>query len=107
MNFNEHTDRHQYPTMKWSRDFLAEHFGDPEALPMSVADMDLKAPASVIEGLQKRVAHGIYGYESKPESYFSALESWYQNRHGWKIERQHIEPCPSILNAVSISSRLL
>jgi cysteine-S-conjugate beta-lyase len=102
MNFDEYIDRNQYPTMKWSKAFLLEHFGNEEAIPMSVADMDLKAPPAVIERLQKRVAHGIYGYESKPKSYFTALESWYQNRYGWKIDQKHIEPCPSILNAISI-----
>jgi cystathionine beta-lyase len=102
MNFDEHIDRNEYPTMKWSKAFLAEHFGNEEAIPMSVADMDLKAPLSVTEQLHKRAAHGIFGYENKPESYFTALESWYQNRHGWKINRQQIEPCPSILNAISI-----
>ncbi|HID51132.1 MAG TPA: pyridoxal phosphate-dependent aminotransferase [Anaerolineae bacterium] len=102
MNFDEIIDRHQFPTMKWSSTFLADYFGNAEAIPMSVADMDIKAPPAVIERLQERVAHGIYGYESKPESYFQALDSWYQTRHGWKIERQHIEPCPSILNAIAI-----
>ncbi len=62
MNFDEHIDRNQYPTMKWSRTFLSEHFGNEEAIPMSVADMDIKAPPTVIEHLQTRVAHGIYGY---------------------------------------------
>ena len=102
MNFDENIDRNKFPTMKWSGAFLAEHFGNEEAIPMSVADMDLKAPAPVIEHLQKRVAHGIFGYETKPESYYSALESWYQDRYGWHIDREYIEPCPSILNAVSI-----
>jgi cystathionine beta-lyase len=102
MSFDEIVDRNQYPTMKWSRDFLAEHFGNEEAIPLSVADMDLKAPPVVIERLQERVAHGIYGYEFKSEGYYSTLESWYQKRHGWQIDRQHVEDCPSILNAVSI-----
>lgn len=102
MNFDEIIDRNQYPTMKWSQAFLTEHFDNANAIPMAVADMDLKAPPAVINALQKRVAHGIFGYESRPESYFNALEAWYQNRHGWQIERQQIEPCPSILNAVSI-----
>lgn len=102
MNFDENIDRSCYPTLKWSRDFLAEHFGNPDAIPMSVADMDLKAPPAVIEALQKRAAHGIYGYEYTAESYFSALQAWYRNRHGWRIDRQHIEPCPSILSAISI-----
>lgn len=102
MNFDEYIDRNEYPTMKWSRTFLSEHFGNEEAIPMSVADMDIKAPPTVIEHLQTRVAHGIYGYESKPESYDAALEAWYQNRYGWKIKKEQIEPCPSILNAISI-----
>ena len=102
MNFNEYVDRNEYPTLKWSRTFLSEHFGNTEAIPMSVADMDLKAPPVVIEQLERRVAHGIYGYENKPESYFLALEAWYRSRYGWRINQQHIEPCPSILNAISI-----
>ena len=102
MNFDEYIDRSQYPTMKWSKAFLAEHFGNEAAIPMSIADMDLKAPPEVIEQLQKRVNHGVYGYETNPEGYHAALESWYQNRYGWKIDRGHIEPCPSILNAISI-----
>ena len=102
MSFDDALDRNEYPTMKWSRNFLAEHFGNEEAIPMSVADMDFKAPKAVIEQLRKRVAHGIFGYEYKPDSYYSALESWYQNRHSWVINRETVEPCPSILNAVSI-----
>jgi bifunctional pyridoxal-dependent enzyme with beta-cystathionase and maltose regulon repressor activities len=92
MNFDEHIDRNQYPTMKWSGAFLAEHFGNEEAFPMSVADMDLKAPPSVIEKLHKRVDHGIFGYESKSESYFAAIESWYQKIGGkYQIDYDDLE----------------
>ena len=102
MNFDEYVDRREYPTMKWSKSFLAEHFGNAEAIPMSVADMDLKAPPAVIEQLHRRVSHGIFGYEYRPDSYFDALVAWYQNRYGWKINREHIEPSPSILSAIAI-----
>ena len=102
MNFDEYVDRSEYPTMKWSTSFLAEHFGNEEAIPMSVADMDLRAPSAVIKQLQKRVSHGIYGYEYKPESYFDALVAWYQNRYSWEIAREQIEPSPSILSAIAI-----
>jgi cystathionine beta-lyase len=102
MNFDETIDRNQFPTMKWSHAFLEEHFGNPAAIPMSVADMDFKAPSAVIDQLQKRAAHGVYGYEFRPESFFVALEGWYQARYGWAINREHLEQCPSIMNAVSI-----
>lgn len=102
MDFDELVDRSQYPTMKWDRAFLAEHYGNADALPMGIADMDLKAPPAVIEQLRKRASHGVFGYEIRPESYFSALESWYRTRYGWTIEREHIELCPSILNGISV-----
>ena len=102
MNFDEYVDRRVYPTLKWSKSFLAKYFGNEDVIPMSVADMDLKAPPAVIGQLQKRAAHGIYGYEYRPESYFAALISWYQDRYGWRIERSQIEPSPSILSAIAI-----
>ncbi|WP_420644954.1 MalY/PatB family protein [Candidatus Leptofilum sp.] len=102
MNFDEPIDRNQFPTMKWSRAFLEEHFGNPAAIPMSVADMDFQSPPAVIEQLQKRAAHGVYGYEFRPDSLFSALEAWYQLRHGWAIQRNHLEQCPSITSAIAI-----
>jgi cystathionine beta-lyase len=102
MNFDEYINRNEYPTMKWSKSFLSEHFGNAEAIPMSVADMDIRAPAVVIEQLSQRVAHGIYGYEAKPESYYNALHTWYRTRYGWNISQEQIEPCPSILSAVAI-----
>lgn len=101
-NFDTPIDRNQFPTMKWSESFLEEHFGNPNAIPMSVADMDFQSPPAVIEQLQKRAAHGVYGYEFRPESFFTALEKWYKSRHGWGINREHLEQTPSIMNAISI-----
>ena len=102
MNFEEPIDRNEVPTMKWSRAFLAEHFGNEQAIPMSVADMDVKAPPAVIERLEKRVAHGIFGYGTKPDDYFTALENWYRTRHGWALARRELTASPSVLSAVSI-----
>lgn len=100
--FDQPVDRMQYPTMKWNKASLEEHFGNPEALPFWVADMDFPAPQAVVERLMERARHGLYGYEYKPEAYFEALLNWYSTRHQWRIEPQHIEACPSVLNAITI-----
>ncbi len=102
MGFDKYIDRGVYPTLKWSKSFLTEYFGNPDAIPMSVADMDFEAPPAVIEKLKKRAAHGIYGYEYRPDSYFDAIVGWYRNRHNWNLEREHIESSPSILSAIAI-----
>lgn len=100
--FDERIDRTTYPTFKWHKPALNEHFGNDAALPFWVADMDFKAPDVVIDALQKRADHGIYGYEYKKDSYFEAMLSWYQTRQGWTIDPNHIESCPSVLNAVTV-----
>jgi cystathionine beta-lyase len=102
MNFDQITNRTEYPALKWQKSQLQEHFGNADALPFWVADMDFPAPQIVIDSLRQRVEHGIYGYEYKTDGYFDALLSWYARRHQWSIDPAHIEACPSVLNAVSI-----
>lgn len=102
MDFDHKTDRTVYPTMKWDKSRLLEHFGNDDLMPFWVADMDFPAPDAVIESLQKRVQHGIYGYEYKEENYLESLTAWYEKRHGWQLNPDHIEFCPGVLNAVSI-----
>ena len=41
MSFDAAIDRNAVATMKWDRSYLARHFGNEDAIPMSVADMDL------------------------------------------------------------------
>ncbi len=102
MNFDQQIDRNQFPTMKWSQSFLQNFYGNSNAIPMSVADMDFPAPTAVIQQLQKRVAHGIYGYEFRPDSFMEAFTSWYKKRHNWQITPEHVEQCPSIMNAIAV-----
>ena len=102
MDFDKVIDRNEYPTLKWSKSMLIEHFGSEDVLPLSVADMDIQAPSVVIEALLKRVTHGIFGYEYKSDGYLEALINWYANRHQWAIDQTHIESCPSVLNAIAV-----
>ncbi len=102
MNFDQTIDRNQYPTFKWHKPALAEHFGNEQALPFWVADMDFPAPDAVVEALRQRAEHGIFGYEYKTDGYFESLIEWYQKRHQWTIGRSHIEFCPGVLNGVAI-----
>jgi cystathionine beta-lyase len=68
MNFDQSIDREEYPTLKWNKSLLTEHFGNDRALPFWVADMDFRAPDAVVDSLLKRVEHGIFGYDRR-ESY--------------------------------------
>ena len=46
---------------------------EENVLPMWVADMDFRTAPAIIDALQKRVAHGIFGYTKVPEAYYDCL----------------------------------
>ena len=71
-----------------------------------VADMDFKAPPAVIDALQARLDHGVFGYETVPEGLVPALSEWLQRRHGWQVEMEHVLRAPNILNALAIAATL-
>ena len=73
MNFDQIIDRNEYPTLKWNKSLLTEHFGTDGVLPFWVADMDFQAPDPVIDSLHKRVEHGIFGYEYKKDRYLLSV----------------------------------
>jgi cystathionine beta-lyase len=75
----------------------------PEGLlPFWVADMDFKAPEPVLEALQKRVAHGIFGY-SVPDRdrYFASLQKWYIKRHNWTPREDWLVKTPGVVFALA------
>ena len=79
-----------------------------ELLPLWVADMDFPAPPEVVEALQKRVAHGIYGYgDFTNEAYFAPLQRWYSERFSWKPQREWLVETPGVVFAVYNAVRAL
>ena len=63
-NFNEIVPRRNTRSYKW------DSAADADVLPMWVADMDFRTLPAVVEALQKRVAHGIFGYTKVPDAYY-------------------------------------
>ena len=84
-NFDEIIERRGTNSYKWD---LVKEDG---VIPMWVADMDFQTAPCIIEALQKRVAHGIFGYTLVPDSYYEAIISWFARRHQWNIEKDWIE----------------
>ncbi|MCG7377689.1 pyridoxal phosphate-dependent aminotransferase [Paenibacillus sp. ACRSA] len=100
-SFDESIHRLDTGSEKW--DALEEVFGVTEALPMWVADMDFTAPPSVIQALQSRVEHGVFGYTVRTDSYHEAVIGWMERRHNWSIQKEWIVFTPGIVPALSIA----
>lgn len=93
-DFDKTIDRRGTNSYKWD--------SAPEGvLPMWVADMDFRTVPAIIDALQKRVAHGIFGYTRVPDAYYGAVTSWFSRRHGWDIDREWIIYTSGVVPAVS------
>ena len=94
-DFSRPTDRRGTDSYKWD--------SAPEAdiIPLWVADMDFETFPGITEALQRRVAHGIFGYTRVPEAYYEAVCHWFGKRHGWHINREDIIYTSGVVPAVS------
>ena len=54
-DFDRVMDRRQTESIKWK-------MYNPDVLPMWVADMDFSAPPPVVDAIQRRAQHGVFGY---------------------------------------------
>ena len=100
-NFDEEIDRRAVPALKWHKMVLGADGMD--LFPASVADMDFKAPPVVLEALQARLDHGVFGYEAVPEDLIPALTGWLTERHNWEVDPNHILRAPNVLNSMSMA----
>ena len=72
---------------------------EENVLPMWVADMDFRT--AIIDALQKRVEHGIFGYTKVPETYYDAVVRWFEDRHRWRIDPRWIIYTSGVVPALS------
>lgn len=70
-------------------------------LPMWVADMDFRTAPAIVDALERRVRHGIFGYVRIPDAYFEAVTGWFARRHGWIIPKESIICTSGVVPAVS------
>ena len=99
-NFDECPSRQGTESVKWDL--------YPGTLPMWVADMDFRIAPEIQQALQKRLDHGVFGYELLPNSYFEVMGRWFSSRHGWEgIGRENIVPTTGVIAAYSAAIKAM
>ena len=77
----------------------------PGVLPLWVADMDFPCPKPVIQALQERVAHGIFGYPAEPPELRLVLVDWIQRSYGWQIQPEALVFLPGVVVGFNLAIR--
>lgn len=92
-NFDEKIDRRNTGSVKWD---APEH-----ELPMWVADMDFLTAPEITASIIDRAKHGIFGYTSVTEEWYQAYQTWWEERHHFKIQKEWLIFCNGVVAAIS------
>lgn len=83
-NFDEVIDRNGNRAAKY--DERIKKFGNADVIPLWIADMDFKTAQPIIDAMKAKAEEGIWGYTSRPNSYFESICGWQKRRNGWDID---------------------
>ena len=98
-DFDRIIDRRSTNSMKWN---VAE--GE---LPMWVADMDFATVPEVTEMVQRRAAHGLFGYAEVTDQWRQAYARWWRERHHFEMEEDWLVFSTGVVPTISSAVRKL
>ena len=98
-DFDTTVNRRGTASLKWD---VEEH-----ELPMWVADMDFQTAPEIREALEKRVAHGVFGYTVIPDTWNQAYVNWWEKRHHFLVQPEWLVFCTGVVPAISSAVRKL
>ena len=84
-------------------DALKAVFGKEDLIPMWVADMDFETPDFIIDALNERISHPVFGYTKEPEDFRPAISEWIGSHHGWTIRHDWISFIPGIVKGIGMA----
>jgi cystathionine beta-lyase len=97
-DFDAVTDRRNTDSLKYDH---ASARGKPDGIiPMWVADMDFPSPPCVLEALEERVRHGVFGYSEPTDDYYGSVRDWFLERHGWRTQANWVVKTPGVVASI-------
>ena len=97
-DFDRIIDRLETDSAKWC------HY-DPDVLPLWVADMDFAVPDAIVQALETRVAHGVFGYARPPEELRPVIQDRLAQRYKWKVELDEIFFIPGVVSGFNLVTK--
>lgn len=103
-NFDKKIDRSKNNSAKWEE--IGLNFGEDDLLPMWVADMDFETAPEILEAMKEKLDQRIFGYTSRPNSYFESAAKWTKERHGYDIDPKTLVHSPGVILTLSLVIKL-
>lgn len=97
MSFDTIIPRRGTGSIKWDR--------RPELDPFWVADMDFASPQCVLDAVQERVNHGVFGYAHAHDGLNHAITDYLSARHNASVNADHLVHLGGLVVALSLIAR--
>ncbi len=99
-DFTTMPDRRHLASMKWDM-MLSQDPNVPEGIiPLGLADMDLKNPPEIIEGLKEFLDETVLGYTYADENFKNAVQAWMHRRHGFEVKHEWMLNTTGVVSAL-------
>lgn len=99
-NFDKIIPRRHTESAKW------QWYGE-DVLPMWVADMDFRSPEPVIQALQDRIQHGIFGYGLPPDELSAVICDRMARLYNWTVTPDDIILLPGVVTGFNVVCRAM
>ena len=99
-DFDTPVERRGTWSMRWER-------YPAEVIPLWVADTDFRAPPAVLAAISRRVAHGIFGYNTPPAELREAVIERMRRLYGWQVAPEWIVFVPGVVPGLHLAARHL
>lgn len=98
-DFDTPVDRTGTGSEKWDR------YGGRDIIPLWVADMDFRSPTAVIQALQERVSHGVFGYTHPPAGLVEAVLEHLERDFSWRVAPEWLVWLPGLVCGLNVLCR--
>lgn len=100
MNFDRMIERRGTYCTQW--DYVFDRFGKEDLLPFTISDTDFALPDVIIDKLEKRLTHGVFGYTRWNHWDFKhKVASWFAIQFGSYVKEEWVVYSPSVIYSVS------
>lgn len=100
-DFDCAVDRRNSDCEKWGN--TQTIFGSNDLIPLWIADMDFPCAAPIIEAIQRRTQHGVFGYYLREDCYWQSVQRWVERRGGWWVPTGAMVHSPGVVAGVAFA----
>jgi cystathionine beta-lyase len=95
-DFDQIIERRETDSIKWG-------IHPPDVIPMWVADMDFRSADPIIEALQERAGHGVFGYSRASHALTAMIQERMKRLYDWEVFEPEIVFLPGIVTGLNIA----